>query len=267
MANSTDDGSPTTGNGRKAGGATRPGPKPLIGLTGRRKTAVEIDGFPDNLDKLAIDLYIADYAGGVLSAGGLPVHLPMDADPVEYVDHLHGVLLTGGADVQPSTYGATADGNGLYESERDELELALLAGAMERDLPVLGICRGLQIINVHAGGTLHQDVPEHARYDIAPHTRIHEISFEAETRLGLMYGGSPNRSSAGSLKVNSLHHQTVDQVGDGLKVSARGDDGVIEALELPGHDLLAVQWHPEMLLEPEPVFDWLIGRARKRMDG
>ncbi len=241
------------------------GRRPLIGLTGRRKSAAMIDGFPDSLGGLAIDLYIADYARSVLAAGGLPVHLPMDADPTEYLGHIHGVLLSGGADLEPSTYGQAPDGNGLYEAERDELELALLAGAVERQLPVLGICRGLQLINVYAGGTLHQDVPEHARYDIPPHTRVHEVSFEPESRLGLIYGGSLGSSAAPHM-VNSLHHQTVDRVGDGLKVSARGDDGVIEGLELPGLDLMAVQWHPEMLREPEPIFAWLIAQANKRLE-
>ncbi len=251
------------------------GPKPLIGLSGRRKSASLIDGFPDSLADLAIDLYIADYARSVLAAGGLPVHLPMDADPTDYLGHIHGIVLSGGADVEPQTYGDEPDGNGLYEPERDELELSLLAGAIDRDLPILGICRGLQIINIHAGGTLHQHVPEHARYDVGPEQRTHSVTFEPETRLALLYGGDP-RATGGSgsdqtgagagVMVNSLHHQTVDRVGEGLKVSARGADGVIEGLELPGSDLLAVQWHPEMLLDPEPVFDWLIAQAGRRLD-
>lgn len=250
------------------------GHKPLIGLSGRRKSAAQVDGFPDSLSELAIDLYIADYSNSVLAAGGLPVHLPMDADPNEYLGYVHGVVLSGGADIDPEVYGERPDGNGLYEQERDELELSLLAGAIDHDLPVLGICRGLQLINVHAGGSLHQHVPEHARYDIAPDTRSHPVVFEPETRLGLLYGGRPHASTEAAASgsqhvamVNSLHHQTVDRVGDGLRVAARSDDGVIEGLERPGRDLLAVQWHPEMLIEPEPVFDWLVNQAAKRMIG
>ncbi|MGH1489650.1 MAG: gamma-glutamyl-gamma-aminobutyrate hydrolase family protein [Acidimicrobiales bacterium] len=239
--------------------------KPLIGLSGRRKSAKDVAGFPDSLSGLEIDLYIADYARAVLAAGGLPVHLPMDADPTDYLGQIHGVLLSGGADIAPEMYGQEPDGQGGYEPERDALELTLLAGAIDQDLPVLGICRGLQMINVHAGGTLHQHVPEHARYDVAPHAKTHEVTFESETRLSLLYGGSTD-SSPSARMVNSLHHQTIDELGHGLKVSARGDDGVIEGLELPGQDLLAVQWHPEMLLEPEPVFDWLISQANKRLN-
>ena len=239
------------------------GAKPLIGLTGRRKPAADIAGFPDILGKVPVDLYIADYAVAVLAAGGLPVHLPMEADPLDFTDHLHGVLLTGGADIEPSHYGHVPDGNGFYESERDAFELRLLDGAVEQELPVLGICRGLQLVNIHAGGTLHQHLPDHARYDLAPHTRIHEVHFEPETRLSLLYGRSPNADEA--IKVNSLHHQTVNRLGDGLKVGARSEDGVVEGVEKPGADLLAVQWHPEMLTEPEPVFDWLIRQAAKRL--
>lgn len=241
------------------------GPKPLIGLPGRRKTGRQVDGFPESLHGLDIDLYLADYSRAVLVAGGLPVNIPMDADPFDYTPHIHGVVLTGGADVDPAVYRQPPDGNGVYENDRDELELALLEEALAAEMPVLGICRGLQLINVHAGGTLHQHVPEHARYDVPPDARVHEIEFEAKSRLGLLYTGGTNGVGREPIAVNSLHHQTVDKVGADLIVSARDADGVVEGLELPGQDVLAVQWHPEMLLEPEPVFGWLITQARKRM--
>lgn len=238
--------------------------KPLIGLPGRRKSAKLIDGFPDNLADLDIDLYLADYSRSVLAAGGLPVLLPMDADPREYSEHLHGIVLTGGADMDPAAYGQDADGNGAYETDRDQLELALLEGAMEQDLAVLGICRGLQVINIQAGGTLHQHVPAHARYDVAPNAKVHDVTFEPESRLGLLYSGGPGGPGV-TVGVNSLHHQTVDVLGEGLKVSARDDEGVIEGIEVPGQDIVAVQWHPEMMSEPEPVFNWLVSQASKRV--
>jgi putative glutamine amidotransferase len=239
--------------------------KPLIGLPGRRKLAKQVDGFPDNLSDLAVDLYLADYSRSVLAAGGLPVLVPMDGDPDEYVPHLQGIVLTGGADMDPAAYGQAADGNGGYEPERDRLELALLEGAIDRDLAVLGICRGLQVINVQAGGTLHQHVPEHARYDVAPEARVHRVNFEPESRLGLLYTGRPSGSAG--VSVNSLHHQTVDRLGRDLKITARDDDGVVEGIEVPGQDIVAVQWHPEMLREPEPVFAWLVAQAEKRVVG
>ncbi len=247
--------------------------KPLIGLPGRRKTGKQVDGFPDSLSDLDLDLYLADYSRSVLAAGGLPVLLPMDADPAQYVPHLQGIVLTGGADVAPEHYGHDADGNGQYEAERDALELALLERAIDDDIAVLGICRGLQLLNVHTGGTLHQHVPDHARYDVAPDTRVHEVHFEPTSRLGLLYTGRPSGTVAGSppgtrpasMSVNSLHHQTVDEIGTGLMVTARGPDDVVEGLELPGRDVLAVQWHPELLTEPEPVFDWLVRQASNRL--
>ncbi len=240
--------------------ARRLGPKPLIGLPGRRTYGRHVDGFGSIFDDFAMDLYLADYAGEVLAAGGLPIHLPLDADPSDYLPSLHGVLLPGGADIEPGTYGAVPDGNGTYEPERDHLEFALLDGAIDYDLPVLGICRGLQVINVHAGGTLNQHVPEHARYDMPADARAHEVQFEPESRLGLLYGNGGREQ----IKVNSLHHQTVALLGDDLRVSARDPDGVVEGIERPGQDLLAVQWHPEMFSEPEPVFAWLIQQASKR---
>jgi putative glutamine amidotransferase len=239
--------------------------RPLIGLSGRRKTGADIAGFPDSLAGLAIDLYLADYARRVLDAGGLPVHLPMDAEPAHYLPHLDGLLLSGGADLDPSTYGAEPDGNGDYEPERDRLELALLAGARDRGLPVLGICRGLQLVNVAAGGTLHQHVPVHARYDVGPDRRVHPVRFEPETILGALYVGRDGRSGR-PVTVNSLHHQTVDRVGHDLRVAARSDDGTVEGLETPDGLVVAVQWHPEMLPATEPVFGWLVQRAGGRVD-
>ncbi len=244
--------------------------KPLIGLTGRRRSAASIAGFPESLHGLAIDLYLADYAREVLAAGGLPVNIPMDASPNDYVAHLDGVLLSGGADLHPSSYGADPDGNGDYEPERDRLELELLEGARARHLPVLGICRGLQLMNVAAGGSLNQHIAEHARYDVAPDACVHEVSFEAGSLLSRIYAGpdhaevpSGAANGAGKRQVNSLHHQTVDRVGDGLIVVARSTDGTIEGLETPDGSMVAVQWHPEMLSTPEPVFDWLVDRAKE----
>lgn len=229
---------------------------PLIGLPGRRRTAAEVSGFPASLHHLDIDVYLADYTRKVLAAGGLPVHLPLDGDPAAYVGRLDGLLLTGGTDIEPRHYASEPDGNGDYEPLRDTVELTLLEAAMADDVPVLGICRGLQLVNIHAGGNLHQHVPEHARYDVHPDEVIHRVCLEPHSRLGLLYGAE--------VEVNSLHHQTIDRVGEGLLVAGTADDGTIEALEMPGRDVLAVQWHPEMRSRQEPVFDWLIKQAGNR---
>ena len=170
------------------------------------------------------------------------MHLPLHVDPAEFVGRLDGLLLSGGADVQPACTAPSRETD-LYPPEpgRDRLELGFIDVAVADELPVLGICRGLQLLNVWAGGTLHQHVPEHARYDVPPADRVDELTVEPGSRLHEMYG--PRHA------VNSLHHQTVDRVAPGWVVAARSADGTIEALEWPGHDVVAVQWHPELLAE------------------
>jgi len=238
---------------------TAPRTSPLIGLTGRRKRGAEVTGFPDSFADVALDLYVSAYAEAVTAAGGLPVHLPQHVDPAAYAGHLDGVLLTGGADVDPVHYGAAPDpATGPVEDTRDAAELALIELAVAEELPVLGICRGLQLLNVWAGGTLHQDEPDHARYDLAVDDAFDEAVVEPGSRLAELHGGR--------IHVNSLHHQTVERVAAGWVVTARSADGTVEALEWPGHDLIAVQWHPELLVgaSSDPLFAWLVERARAR---
>ncbi len=233
-----------------------PQKKPVIGMPGRRKQSSQVEGFPAMLDHLEIDMYMADYARSVLRAGGLPIYLPLDADPLDYLPICDGLVFTGGADLNPESY-STRNTASAFEQIRDDYELALLGAALEANKPLLGICRGLQLLNVHAGGSLHQDIPEHARYDVSPDTRTHAISIEPASRLSLIFGSS--------LEVNSLHHQTVDTVGADLSVVARADDGTVEAVEIAGRDVIAVQWHPEMLdpahSKADPLLTWLVQRA------
>jgi putative glutamine amidotransferase len=233
--------------------------RPLIGLTGRRKLGAQVAGFPDSFADVALDLYVSAYAEAVTAAGGLPVHLPQHVDPAAYAGHLDGVLLSGGADVDPVRYGAVADpATGPVERERDTAELALLELAVTEELPVLGICRGLQVLNVWAGGTLHQDQPAHARYDLRVDDAFDEVTVEPGSRLAALHGEQ--------VRVNSLHHQAVDRVAETLVVTARSVDGTVEALEWPGHEVIAVQWHPELLAgaASDPLFAWLVERARAR---
>ena len=232
--------------------------RPLIGLPGRRKTGQSIEGFPDVLAEVELDLYFAAYAQGVLEAGGLPVHLPVDSPAGAFVDRLDGILLTGGADIDPGLYGAPSETD-LFppEPQRDRFELDLLDAAAAADLPVLGICRGLQLMNVEAGGSLHQDVPPHSRFDVPPETLTHAVTFEADSEIGQLYGGP--------IEVNSLHHQTVDRLGEGYRVTGTSPDGTIEAIESYALPRVAVQWHPEMMSTrpQDPIFGWLIERAKR----
>ena len=234
--------------------ATNP---PLIGLPGRRKRASETRGFPDILADCDLDLYFADYARGVIEAGGIPVHLPVDVDPAAVGERLDGIVLPGGTDIDPIRYGADPDPELLApEPERDGLELGLLSAALDADIPVLGICRGIQILNIHQGGTLHQHVPEHCRFDQPIHTTIHRVNFAEGSTLHGLYGPSA--------EVNSLHHQTVADLGRNLTVTAQTDDGTIEGLEM-GDSVVTVQWHPEMMptRPTDPIFGWLIHRASR----
>lgn len=229
--------------------------KPLIGLPGRRKRGADIAGAPETLADHPVDLYFVRYANAIMEAGGIPVHIPVGLDPLEIVPHLDGVVLTGGADIEPQRYGHDPDGNGEYEPLRDEREFVLLAGALDRGLPVLGICRGIQVINVHAGGTLHQHLPAHAHFEQDAAHRVHEVYLEPDSILGRMYPEA--------MKVNSLHHQAIDRLGHGLRAVATDGDGLIEAVENAEGRVLGVQWHPEMYHEPEPIFDWFVETAAR----
>jgi putative glutamine amidotransferase len=192
------------------------------------------------------------YLQSVRRVGGLPLVLaPEELEP-EDVDALlariDGLLLIGGADVDPSRYGHEP----IPQTERtvpvrDGFEIALVRGAMERDMAVLGICRGLQILNVATGGTLHQHLmlagyAEHRPHqgDLGHATR-HHVTVEPDSLVGLALGG-------GRQEVNSHHHQGVDAVGAGGRVSARSEpDGVPEAVEWPDRRFaVGVQWHPEV---------------------
>lgn len=229
--------------------------RPLIGLPGRRKQVAHVDGLHPALGELPIDLYFADYARCVYAAGGMPVYLPLDADAADWVHHLDGLVLTGGSDVGPERYGHDNHAS-TVEPERDEVEFVLYDTALDDEIPVLGICRGLQVINVHAGGSLTQDVPAHARWDLGPSVAAHSISIEPRSTLHALLGDDHD--------VNSLHHQAVDEIGDGLRVTAVADDGAVEAFEVDGADVVAVQWHPEMMRLHDPTFTWVVDAARRR---
>jgi putative glutamine amidotransferase len=233
--------------------------RPLIGLTGRVAPGSDFAGFPASFAAVEVDMYVSAYARAITAAGGLPVHLPQHVPVGDYADVLDGVVLSGGADVHPGRYGEAATTDVFPpEPPRDEMELALVDAALAGDVPLLGICRGLQLLNVQAGGSLNQHVPEQARFDVRPDELIDEVRLEPGTRLHAMYGDR--------LAINSLHHQTIARVGAGWTVAGRGPDGSVEAIEWPGRDAIGVQWHPEMLAGAvsDPLFRWLVEAAAAR---
>ena len=214
----------------------------------------------------------AAYIRAVERAGGIPLLLT----PFHSVDSLarlrvDGVLLTGGGDIDPARFGEPPHAKtDLVSRERDRLELDhVTRQAIDTGLPLLAICRGLQVVNVALNGTLHQHVPDVFGEDIA-HTQAgarndtsHDVAIAPGTLLAELSGGE-------RLRVNSFHHQAIKDLGDGLRPVAWSDDKVIEAVDLPGARgfMLAVQWHPEELVENDPaamrLFSTLVDHARRR---
>lgn len=182
------------------------------------------------------------YLKAVREAGLEPVEITPENAP-ESVAGLDGLLLCGGTDVNPETYGQHAHRETQKpDCARDEMERRLLKGALEADLPVLAICRGLQLLNVAQGGTLIQHLDPATGHRVVPEDKAepaHRAAAIPGTRLAAILGEDP-------LPVNSRHHQAVDRLGEGLVVSARAADGVVEAIEKPDQRFaVAVQWHPE----------------------
>ena len=203
---------------------------------------------------VAYSMY-ASYAEAVLAGGGLPVLIPLspaEADLAALLARLDGLLLAGGGDVDPACYGAAAHPKtALVDNRRDHVEIALVRAAMATNKPVLGICRGAQVFNVALEGTLYQHLPEEYSSTLNhscippdyPRSHLaHAVQVEAGSLLAECLGEA-------STLVNSRHHQAVRELAAGLVVTGRAPDGLVEAVELPGHPFaLGVQWHPENLL-------------------
>lgn len=191
------------------------------------------------------------YLAAVRRAGGMTLLLAPDPalveEPDEALDHVDGLMLIGGADIDPASYGAELDPATVDPvPERDAFELALARRALERGIPLLGICRGMQLLNVACGGTLHQHLPE--RFGHHEHLRARGSFDGADHDVRLTPGSLAARAAGEELHgTKSHHHQGVDRVGEGLIVTGVATiDGLPEALEVPGDDfVLGVQWHPE----------------------
>ncbi|HUI18472.1 MAG TPA: gamma-glutamyl-gamma-aminobutyrate hydrolase family protein [Alphaproteobacteria bacterium] len=220
--------------------------RPAIGLT--------LDAEPaGGYSKLPWYALRQNYAGTIAAAGGLPVLLPHETGRVEdYLDRIQGLVVTGGAfDVDPSLFGAsTRHPTVKTKDQRTAFERLILAGALERNLPVLGICGGQQLMNVALGGTLIQHIPDEVAAALAheqPNPRTepgHKVRVAKGTLLHEITGSD-------ELAVNSAHHQAAKDVGVGVVVNATAEDGVIEGIEHPGYRFcLGVQWHPEYLISP-----------------
>ncbi|OWY07734.1 gamma-glutamyl-gamma-aminobutyrate hydrolase [Thioclava sp. F42-5] len=217
--------------------------KPLIGISTSRRTGWRVYPF---------------IAFGVWLAGGRSVRWV--AGKRAEVRHVDGVIVGGGDDISPELYGGDLIASAVLDPARDELEKCLVEEAMAQGKPVLGICRGAQMINVALGGDLHQDAYDH--YNVRKHTTLlpkKDVRIEPGTRLGALAGLEP-------MRVNALHSQAVDRLGDGLRVAARDGSGMVQAVErIEEPFALGVQWHPEYLTyahRQRALFRALVAAAR-----
>jgi putative glutamine amidotransferase len=221
---------------------------PLVGVT----ATTEVIG-----DTLRVRVNAA-YTDALRKVGLLPVVIPplTASEGPALLDSLAGLVVTGGEDVAPSRYGQAPHPTVEAHEPRDESEIALIVEARQRLIPTLAICRGIQVVNVALGGTLIQDIPsqtpsalnhdpEHERG-----ARVHAVRVDPSSRLARSLGTD-------CLTTNSFHHQALDSIAPGIRVSARAEDGIIEGAESedPEWWMLAVQWHPEELLDAAEPWD------------
>ena len=228
--------------------------RPLIGIT--TQTLQSIDGIPEGLPSSWV--MNQRYAHTVAAAGGLPVLVPLLYEDPEMLramyERFDGIFIPGGVDMDPATFHeAPHEKLGRIDPPRDATELMLAKWAVEEGKPLFGLCRGLQVINVALGGTLHQDLeaemPGAIKHDYFPNAGFtrdhlaHDVTIEPGSRLRQIVGDRV-------LPVNSMHHQGIRTLGTGLKATAFAPDGLIEALETEGDNyVMAVQWHPEALAD------------------
>lgn len=217
--------------------------KPVIGITA-------VASFDEKMHSQRVT-----YAQAVWAAGGEAVLLPCNPDKSncgQIVSMLDGLLAPGGHDIDPALFGEEVlDECGGFSRYEDEYDMELIKEAVKQGKPVLGICRGMQVINVLYGGTLYQDIPSQYSKELV-HTRIHPVQenfhtvdIEEGSYLAKILGETRN------VKVNSSHHQAVKDVAEGFKVTAKAPDGVIEAMENEDASILCVQWHPERMQDME----------------
>ncbi len=228
---------------------------PVIGITTRRMDA----------GARRLDVVDQAYGTAIWHAGGT-AHLlprPPGAAGDRGLAGLDGLLLTGGGDVDPDRYGhAPSPEIGGVDPDRDDWEIGLVQQALGLGMPVLGVCRGCQVVNVALGGTLIQHLPAHSPL---PHLVVeresvaHRVRIEPCTQLFAVEGQD-------TLGVNSVHHQAVDAIGEGLRATAWAEDGTVEGIEHLTYPVIGVQWHPENLLDHaahRAVFEWLVQRAAR----
>lgn len=218
--------------------------KPIIGIT----SSHEKENGLRNYHRTTVSI---DYTKGVIEGGGIPIVIPTTGDIEiikEQLNLIDGLILSGGPDINPIYYGEDfKEKIGVISPERDDNEIKILKEFLKTEKPILGICRGHQLLNVYFGGTLYQDLsyfemePLKHRQDLYPELEIHNVAIEKNSILENLYGES--------IRTNSFHHQAINKLGEGFKVIAKSSDGIVEAIEKIDHKFcLGIQWHPEMMV-------------------
>lgn len=218
--------------------------RPIIGIT----SAYEIEDGLRNYHRTTVSI---DYSKSVIEAGGIPIVLPVTSNLEvikKQLELLDGIIFAGGVDINPSYYGQDFKENmGIISPERDECEFLTLKEFYKTNKPILGICRGHQLINIFLGGTLFQDlkykkteVLKHSQ-DFYPELAVHKVKIiDNDNILSKLFGEK--------IATNSFHHQAVDKLGENLTPIAITEDGIIEAFQMKSHNFLyGLQWHPEMM--------------------
>jgi putative glutamine amidotransferase len=240
--------------------------RPVIGITtgGRSEKTINSIHYDEHYHLPAL------YVDAVRRAGGLPVLLPPgEPNWRDWLDVVDAVIISGGADVNPAEYGGDTQHSQLttIDLERDASEITLARYvAQQKQIPTLCVCRGMQLLNVALGGSLHEHIPDVREQDIhrgpTGGWAVQKATVDSESLLARVMGTTEVETYSG-------HHQAADQIALGLQVVATAPDGIVEALELNGHSwLIAVQWHPEVTAESDPtqqaIFDALVQKAAER---
>jgi putative glutamine amidotransferase len=243
--------------------ARKAGRRPVVGLTTYSEHASML------VWQQEFAMLHATYVAATERAGGIAVLLPPQGAGAEgaeeVLDRVDGLVLTGGADIDPLRYGeAPAERTSAPRALRDEWEIELTRAALRRDMPLLAICRGLQILNVALGGSLHQHLPEvtgHEGHQPAPGVfGAIDVKIEPETRTDELIGPW--------VRVSCHHHQALSRLAPGLKVTGRADDGMVEAAEVAGQAFaVGVQWHPEENTDDDRLFVALADAAQRYREG
>lgn len=240
--------------------------RPLIGITTwQRRFDTELG------EKRPVHSLGVEYASPVEAAGGAVVLLPPTGGVDDVLNRLDGLVVSGGEDMDPTRYGAGRQNGRSYDPSRDEFEIALVSGARDQGIPVLAICRGMQVANIAFGGTLIVDIAASAAHrpvrGAAQLDERHPISLDPVSRLARTYGVTERI-------VNTIHHQAVGTLAPGFRAVAWAPDGIIEAIEPDGEwPFWGVQWHPEKMAQPaeaaqeQPLYAAFLAAARQRAAG